>query len=80
VPRPALLLLDVQLPDGRGTELRDALRAGASPPVIWVTADPKLDRLDAEIVLHKPVTALKLRSALDAARRRDGAVPGPAAA
>ena len=70
-PRPALLLLDVQLPDGRGTELREALGAGASPPIVWVTADPKLDRLDAEIVLHKPVTALKLRSALDAARRRD---------
>jgi CheY-like chemotaxis protein len=74
--RPSLLLLDVQLPDGRGTELRDALRGGASPPIVWVTADPKRERLDAEIVLHKPVTALKLRSALDAARRR-GAPTSP---
>ena len=69
---PALVLLDVQLPDGLGTELRALLRHAdgrARVPVIWITADPGIDAAHGEIVLHKPVTALKLRSALDAARR-----------
>jgi DNA-binding response OmpR family regulator len=69
---PALVLLDMQLPDGLGTALRGPLRGPdgrARVPIIWVTADPRVDCEDGEIVLHKPVTALKLRSALDAARR-----------
>ena len=69
---PALVLLDMQLPDGLGTELRPLLRGAESTspvPLIWVSADPCVAAEAGEIVLHKPVTALKLRSALDAARR-----------
>lgn len=67
---PGLVMLDMRLPDGLGSELRDSLaRMGAVPPprVIWLTADPTVPENGGEIVLRKPVTALKLKSALHAA-------------
>ncbi len=68
---PGLVLLDLQLPDGRGTELLPALRgAGGRPlPTVWLSADPAAAELAGAIVLRKPASALKLRSALDAAER-----------
>ncbi|WP_182666025.1 CHASE domain-containing protein [Aquariibacter albus] len=68
---PGLVLLDLQLSDGRGSELLPALRdaAGRPLPTVWLSADPAAAELPGAIVLRKPASALKLRSALDAAQR-----------
>lgn len=72
---PGLALLDWRLPDGLGGELLAALHdpAGRPLPRVWVSAEAGggADGPPAgEVRLRKPVTALKLRSAIDAAQRR----------
>ncbi|MFC3833996.1 MULTISPECIES: response regulator [Deinococcus] len=75
--RPALLLLDVQLPDGRGLELLRELRvAGARIDAILVTAASDTASVQDALIhgaadyLVKPVTPPRFRQALERARER----------
>ncbi|WP_412026545.1 response regulator [Deinococcus yunweiensis] len=75
--RPALLLLDVQLPDGRGLELLRELRVGGArvDAILVTAANDSASVQDALIhgaadYLVKPVTPERFRLALERARER----------
>ena len=69
----ACLILDIQLPGETGLELQRRLRNGASPPIVFVTAnatDPNREtalKLGAKGFLSKPVRCQDLLNALRAA-------------
>ena len=69
----ACLILDIQLPGENGLELQRRLRNGASPPIIFVTAnatDANRDtalKLGAKGFLSKPVRCQELLNAVKAA-------------
>src|SRR5215472_8394565 len=82
---PALVLLDVRLPDLTGIEVLDQLKKnGDAPSVIMITADPQLDDVKAALKLGaydfvgKPIDfdelQLSIQDALEvaAARNEDG--------
>src|SRR5579862_9512615 len=49
---PDLILMDVRMPDLTGLEVLDQLKKGGdAPPVIMITADPKLDDVKAALKL-----------------------------
>ena len=69
----ACLILDIQLPGETGLELQRRLRNGASPPIVFVTAnatDPNRQtalKMGAKGFLSKPVRCQDLLNALRAA-------------
>lgn len=71
--RPDLLILDIDLPAGRGVtvqERKDAMKALASVPVVYVTASTaEQTRLRAETsgaaLLHKPFELEKVRGTVE---------------
>jgi two-component system KDP operon response regulator KdpE len=79
---PALLLLDLGLPDGDGVALIRALRAWSTLPVLVLSArsaeDEKIAALDAgaDDYLTKPFGVGELRARLRAMLRRRGATDG----
>lgn len=70
--RPALLLLDVQLPDGTGFDVLEGLPADLRPHTIFVTAFDhyavKAFEVRALDYLMKPVSQARLNAALGRAR------------
>src|SRR5512145_2203679 len=67
--RVDLLVLDIWLPGSNGLEIcREVKRRRRAPPVLVVTAVPDIDAeaagAGADLVLHKPVAAPRLRSAV----------------
>jgi two-component system response regulator MprA len=80
--RPDLILLDLMLPDGDGTEVCTSLRAaGDRVPIIMVTArdtvDDRIDGLDAgaDDYLVKPFSTSELVARVRSVLRRARAVP-----
>jgi len=78
---PDLVLLDVQMPDGSGFDLLQAL--AAPPAVVFTTAHDqhavRAFQVSALDYLLKPIEPALLALALDKQRRRMAAAPGPAA-
>jgi signal transduction histidine kinase len=67
-PRPALLVVDLDLPDGDGRTLIEALRGdlGGPVPAILVTGDILAQaRAEDGVVLHKPVAPSRLRTLIN---------------
>ena len=69
--RPHLVIADVNLPDLRGPDLMEKLRAnGVSCPVLFISGDSSLETLDDSLrianalFLPKPFTAGELREAI----------------
>ena len=73
-----VILLDLQLPDGDGLTLFDALPITAAPSVIVITADGSLSRaisamrLGAYDFLVKPVAGSRLLSTVESAAEQSG--------
>ncbi len=86
-PAPALLILDIGLPDGHGLDLCRELRAGPLKqlPVIVLSArSEEMDRvlgleLGADDYLAKPFSPRELVARVRALLRRAQAAPGPSA-
>ena len=70
---PALVLMDIRLPDGDGVDLAGEFRDRFAPPIVFVTAstDPgtlaRIGRLGRFEIVHKPVNAARLARAVTAA-------------
>ena len=82
--RPAVVLLDVGLPDGEGTEVCRAMReAGDWTPVLFVTArDDEVERvlgleLGADDYVTKPFSPRELVARVKTVVRRSSAPAGP---
>ena len=82
---PAIVLLDVMLPDGSGFDLLRELRADGRTPVIMLTArGDEADRvlgleLGADDYVVKPFSGRELVARIRAVLRRTSAVAAPAA-
>ncbi len=82
---PALVILDVGLPDGSGFELCKAIRRSSTLPVIFLTArGSELDRvvgleIGADDYVVKPFSPRELAARVKAILRRSLDVPAPAA-
>jgi two-component system LytT family response regulator len=78
--RPALALLDLQMPELGGLDTARLLRAGAAPLVAFVTAYDEFAvqafELNAVDYLLKPVERDRLAATLERARTRHAAVDG----
>jgi DNA-binding response OmpR family regulator len=73
IDRPALVLMDIRLPDGDGVDLAGEFRDRFAPPIVFVTASTdagtlaRISRLGRFAVVHKPVNAARLARAAAAA-------------
>ena len=71
--RPALVLMDIRLPDGDGVDLAGEIHGRFAPPIVFVTASTdagtlaRISRLGRFEVVHKPVNAARLARAVAAA-------------
>lgn len=76
--RPALALLDMQMPELNGLDTARLLKAGATPMVAFVTAYDEFAvqafELNAVDYLLKPVERERLAATIERAREREGAV------
>ena len=71
--RPALVLMDIRLPDGDGVDLAGEFHGRFAPPIVFVTASTdagtlaRIGRLGRFEVVHKPVNPASLARAVTAA-------------
>lgn len=76
-----LLLLDIEMPNLNGVELAAALRKGAGPDIVFVTAfdDRALEAFEVEALDYvvKPFTTDRLHAAIERAKRRRNPSPPP---
>lgn len=80
---PAVVVLDVMLPDGNGYEVAKQLRAFSDAPILFLTArDSDVDKLTGfgvggDDYVTKPFNPLEVAARVRALMRRAGAVPAP---
>jgi DNA-binding response OmpR family regulator len=66
---PHRLLVDYSLPDGIGSDLARSWQAATGSRAVVITGEALLEDARELLVVRKPLTALKLRTALESVAR-----------